>query len=84
MNYRNSQLVSFSDGFGFAVRLFRAGETWELISHHPNYDHTPAGRGMFAAVEAMSGWLDVARRVAKAHGEAEASIERLIELARTA
>lgn len=39
------------------------------------------GRGMVAAVEAMSGWLDVAEKAAKTNG---CSLERITELMRRA
>jgi len=59
---------NFEAGFAFAIQLWRFGMTWEAISHHEHYDASAYGRGMYAAVEAMSGWVNVAEREARAFG----------------
>lgn len=74
----------FENGFHHAIALWRSGLTWAAISHRPEYDTTMFGRGMYAAIEAMSGWLDVAEREARAWGVAPDVTERLIATARAA
>ena len=72
----------FEMGFHFALQLRRWGMTWESISHHENYDASAYGRGMFAAVEAMSGWVDVAEREARAWGFSREAAAALVNTAK--
>jgi hypothetical protein len=73
----------FIAGFDHALDLWRAGTTPEVMSHLPEYSG-PCGRGMFAVCEGLNGWLEVARREARAHGVGSEVIERLIERVRAA
>lgn len=73
--------MSFERGFRRGCELFEQGLTLELITHRAEGEGA-LGRGMVAAVEAMSGWLDLARREAKAHGVSEPLTEELLRLAR--
>lgn len=76
--------TNFENGFRAAIALFKSGETWELISSRPEYDASMYGRGMFAAVEAMGGWLALAEREAKTWGVSPSTTAALIEEARAA
>lgn len=69
---------SFTRGFRAAVKLWNGGLTWETISYREDYDASAYGRGMYAAVEAMSGWLDLAEREARAWGFSRESAARLV------
>lgn len=68
----------FQDGMAKALALWKAGQTWECISHHERYDVSPFGRGMYAAVEAMSGERDCATREAFLHGFTRDEADRLV------
>lgn len=74
----------FERGFREAIRMWRAGITWESITHLAESEAPYVARGMVAAVEAMSGWLSLAEREAKAHGVPPATIDTLIQEARHA
>ena len=69
---------SFVRGMQRAVALWREGWTWEAISHHERYDASYFGRGMFAAIEGMAGWTDVAEREARAHGFTREEAHRVV------
>jgi hypothetical protein len=74
--------TSFERGWNHAVDLWKSGLTWELITHKADEKAAlgafEASRGMIAAVDAMSGWHDLATREAKAHGvDAAPLIERM-------
>lgn len=58
----------FEQGFDAAVKLWNDGQTIELITHDKRYDASAFGRGMYAAVEAISGAYDSAEREAIAWG----------------
>ena len=68
----------FAKGFRAALRLNRDGLTFEAISHRPEYDGQAYGRGMYAAVEAFSGWLDLAEREARSWGFTRETARQLI------
>jgi hypothetical protein len=74
--------TSFERGWDAAIALWKDGITWEAITHYADrkdveqaYEYA---RGMRASVEAMSGWLDSARRAAKADAISTTTIEALI------
>jgi hypothetical protein len=74
--------TSFERGWALAVALWKSGLTWELITHKADEKAASgafaSSRGMIAAVDAMSGWHDLALREAKAHGvDASGLIERM-------
>jgi hypothetical protein len=73
---------SFAAGWIDALSSFESGQTWEWITHVADDKSPTFGRGMVAGVDAMSGWLDIARRAAKAHGIAEEQVEYLIRKTR--
>ena len=77
---------NFERGFKAAVNFWRAGMTLESITYRASRMYVDQGfetsRGMIAAVDAMSGWLDLARREAKWNGISDIETERLIDLAR--
>lgn len=62
----------FAEGFRTGICLWKAGETFESISQLGENvrDDTceAAGRGLYAASEALAGWYDVAEREARAWG----------------
>jgi hypothetical protein len=78
----------FERGWHHAIRLWKDGLTLESITHRADRESQERSleyaRGMVGAVDAMSGWLDVARREAKAHGVSEPITEALIRHARAA
>jgi hypothetical protein len=70
----------FSAGWHAAVALWRAGLTWEAITHRAALEYTWRAyysRGMVAACEALAGWRDLATREAKEHGVAPREFEAL-------
>lgn len=70
----------FENGFIFAVQRFIAGDTVEVLSHHPKYlEYGYYGRGMFAACEAITGWIAVAEREACLHGFSRESAAALVQ-----
>ena len=68
----------FTRGFQFALRLWKDGLTLESISNRREYDETAYGRGMYAAVETLSGWLDTAEREARMWGFSREAAQRLV------
>lgn len=72
----------FERGWAKAITLWKGGLTFESITHKADEVSTSGSyataRGMIAAVEAMNGWLDLARREAKAHGVDGRAIEALV------
>lgn len=74
-------MMPFELGWDEAIRLWRAGVTWESISHVAEREWQLGAhefsRGMTAGVNVMSGWIDMARREAKAFDfDAESLISR--------
>jgi hypothetical protein len=80
--------MNFEHGWDKAINLWRSGFTWGSITHKADAENASGAheysRGMVASVEAMSGWLDLARREAKAYGVAPAIVEALIAHAQAA
>lgn len=79
---------AFAEGFDYVLRDFADGITVEA-----SFDlaTTPGNRrprafldGANAAMHAVLGWLDCARRFAKAHGVTERATDELVERARAA
>lgn len=68
----NSLPELFAEGFRYGLERWRAGDTFEIISHKGEWvraNHCEAaGRGMFAASEALAGWYDVAEYEARRWG----------------
>jgi hypothetical protein len=79
---------SFERGWLEAIRLWKSGVTFESITHRADRKSESGAyafsRGMVASVEAMNGWLDLARRDAKAHGMSSTTTEELIRIAKSA
>ena len=73
---------SFERGWDKAIWLWKDGYTWELITHKADEESASGAyeyaRGMVASVEAMSGWVDLARREAKAYGVPSPIVEALV------
>lgn len=84
----SADVTSFERGWSSALALWKSGLTLGLITRRADKRAAESAfefsRGMVAAVEALGGWLDVARREAKAHAIPESTVERLIDLARNA
>lgn len=80
--------TGFERGWIRAIELWKGGMTWEMITHKADQESAHRSleyaRGMVASVEAMRGWLDLARREAKAHGIPSAVTDRLIERSQSA
>jgi len=83
---RMKQSDDFEAGFAYVLRDWKAGMPWE---QSVDLATTPANKrshaftsGARAAANALSGWLDDARRSAKHFGLATSEIERLIESTR--
>lgn len=64
----NERNPIFERGFAHAVRMYNSKKSLESITHDKRYDATAFGRGMFAAVEAISGSYNIAEREARAWG----------------
>jgi len=78
----------FKAGFAYVLRDWASGLTWE---ESVDLATTPADKrsqafcdGARAAAEALGGWLDEARKKARAHGIPELEREELIARARAA
>lgn len=80
--------TAFVTGFEYILRDFAAGLTWEAsfdLLCTPAEKRPQAMRdGGRAACEALAGWLDVARKLGKAHGVPVATVEELIARTRIA
>jgi hypothetical protein len=75
---RTNAQTPFERGWMKAIKLWKDGVTWESITHKADQEVADVGRGMVASVDAMSGWLDKARREAKSHGIPANTIDDLI------
>lgn len=84
----NSLPELFAEGFRAGLALWKSGYTFELISHQGESVRRTsceaAGRGLFAASEALAGWLDIAEREARLWGHSRESASALVSESREA
>lgn len=74
--------TNFALGWDSAIALWKDGLPVEEIAYRADFvtvEHADEfARGMRACVEAMSGWVDAARRAAKAESIPSATIDALV------